>query len=98
MRKALSISLPSAGVDPPHGSAEQDDGLVMEDPADLGVGLAGRSPRIGTLEQDAELVTGQDLVPEQCREIPPGARPITLDEFVGKIGRASCRERVCQYV
>src|SRR3546814_8051390 len=72
--------------------------LVMEDPADLGVGLAGRSPRIGTLEQDAELVTGQDLVPEQCREIPPGARPITLDEFVGKIGRASCRERVCQYV
>src|SRR3546814_9641896 len=41
------------------------------------------------LAADAELDTGPGLAPARRRD---------LDQFADEIGRASCRERVCQYV
>src|SRR3546814_9851535 len=37
-------------------------------------------------------------IDQKLAELPPGSRVLGFNYDTGEIGRASCRERVCQYV
>src|SRR3546814_2846625 len=42
--------------------------------------------------------TSFPLIAQSLKAMLSGGEPVSIGLIVGKIGRASCRERVCQYV
>src|SRR3546814_18367681 len=58
----------------------------------------------GALAYDGNMLAGADLAPDAALRTPPASTgflqdsEVNEDILIPELGRASCRERVCQYV
>src|SRR3546814_20133085 len=77
-------------------------GLKVRAPVKSSGVVVGRVASIGFDNQRYQAVATMDM--EQQYEFPSDSSASILtsgllgEQYIGKIGRASCRERVCQYV
>src|SRR3546814_18870893 len=59
----------------------------------------GKSTKVylDKIRNSVQGIPGAEITVDQEQADPPTGKPISI-EISGEIGRASCRERVCQYV